>query len=99
MQVQTEGAVGRRSRRDGKGRKGEKERCFMLDAKKAIKHLILDRGVKVNQLAASQKQTAQSFSNWLYRPDSPRINKTESILAELGCHLAIVDDESGEILF
>lgn len=71
----------------------------MLDAKKAIKHLIIDRGVKVNQLADALGLTAQSFSNWLYRPDSPRINKTESILKELGCHLAIVDDESGEILF
>lgn len=71
----------------------------MLDAKKAIKHLIIDRGIKVGKLAETQGQSAQSFSNWLYRPDSPRINKTESILAELGCHLAIVDNESGEILF
>lgn len=71
----------------------------MLDAKKAIKHLILERGIKINVLAKTLGLTPQSFSNWLYRPDSPRINKTEKILAELGCHLAIIDDESGEIIF
>lgn len=71
----------------------------MLDAKKAIKHLIIDRGTKVNRLADALGQTPQSFSNWLYRPDSPTIGKTESVLAQFGCHLAIVDDETGEILF
>lgn len=71
----------------------------MLDVKKAIKHLSIDRGVKVNQLAENLEITPQSLSNWLYRPDSPRVNKSEEVLAELGCHLAIVDNESGEILF
>lgn len=71
----------------------------MLDAKKAIKHLALDRNVKVNQLANGIGIKPQALSNWLYRPDSPTVGKVEEILAMLGCHLAIVDDESGEILF
>lgn len=71
----------------------------MLDAKKAIKHLALDRNIKVNQLAEGVGIKPQALSNWLYRPDSPTIVKVENLLSLLGCHLAIVDDESGEILF
>lgn len=71
----------------------------MLDVKKAIKHLMLDRGVKVGAMADALDMKAQAFSNWLYRPDIPKINTAEEILSVLGCHLAIVDDESGEILF
>lgn len=71
----------------------------MLDAKKAIKHLILDKDVKVNELAETLGMKSQSFSNWLYRPDSPRIATAEKVLKEFGCHLAIVDDETNEILF
>lgn len=78
------------------GAKGDAE---MLDAKKAIKHLIVEHDVKINELAKTLGLSPQSFSNWLYRPDSPRISKTESVLKEFGCHLAIVDDETGEILF
>lgn len=71
----------------------------MLDAKKAIKHLLIEHNVKINELAKTLGLTAHSFSNWLYRPDSPKINTVENILSQFGCHLAIVDDESGEILF
>lgn len=71
----------------------------MLDVKKAIKHLALDRGVKIGQLADTLGLTPQSFSNWLYRPDSPKINKAEAVLEKLGCRLAIVDNETNEVLF
>lgn len=71
----------------------------MLDAKKAIKHLTIDRGIKVNELATRLNMRPQALSNWLYRPDTPKINTVDEILAEFGCHLAIVDDETGEILF
>lgn len=71
----------------------------MLDVKKAIKHLALDKGIKTSQLADLLGMRSQALSNWLYRPDSPRINKAEEILKVLGCHLAIVDDETNEILF
>lgn len=71
----------------------------MLDAKKAIKHLAIDRGIKIGELARQLDLKPQGFSNWLYRPDSPKINTVENILSKLGCHLAIVDDESGKILF
>ena len=71
----------------------------MLDAKKAIKHLMLDRGIKAGAMAEALGMKSQAFSNWLYRPDIPKINTTEEILSVLGCHLAIVDDESGETLF
>lgn len=71
----------------------------MLDAKKAIKHLMLDQGLKAGDMARLLDMKQQAFSNWLCRPDVPRINTAEEILSHLGCHLAIVDDESGEILF
>lgn len=71
----------------------------MLDVKRAVKILTLDKGVKINDLADRIGIRPHALSNWLYRPDSPKINTTEQILAELGCHLAIVDNESGEILF
>lgn len=71
----------------------------MLDVKKAIKHLTIDRGIKINELAHRIGIKPQGLSSWLYRPDSPKINTTEQILKELGCHLAIVDDETNEILF
>ncbi len=71
----------------------------MLDAKRAVKILTIDRKVKINDLAEELEMTPHSFSNWLYRPDSPKINTVERILSHFGCHLAIVDDESGEILF
>lgn len=71
----------------------------MLDVKKAIKHLILDRGIKVSDLADTLGIKPQALSNWLYRSDIPKVSTADEILAELGCHLAIVDDESGEVLF
>ena len=71
----------------------------MLDVKKAIKILLIDRGIKINELAKRIGISPQGLSNWLYRTDSPRIDKTEQMLKQFGCHLAIVDDESGEILF
>lgn len=76
-----------------------KGRYFMLDAKKAIKHLTIDRGIKINELAERIGSKPHALSNWLYRPDVPKINTVEEILKELGCHLAIVDDETGKILF
>ena len=71
----------------------------MLDAKKAIKHLAIDKGVKVNELAKRLNMKPQALSNWLYRPDIPKINTVDEILKELGCHLAIIDDETGNVLF
>lgn len=71
----------------------------MIDVKKAIKHLIIDRGEKVGKLASRLDMKQQALSDWLYRSDIPRMDTAEKILNELGCHLAIVDDESGEILF
>lgn len=71
----------------------------MLDTKQAIKHLMIDRHMKVGSLATQLEMNPRALSNWLAKPDIPRINTIENILAELGCHLAIVDDKSGEILF
>ena len=71
----------------------------MLDAKKAIKHLTIDRGIKVNELAKRLEMNPQALSNWLYRPDIPKVATVDEILSQLGCHLAIVDDETNEILY
>lgn len=71
----------------------------MLEIRKAVRHLMIDRNVKAKDMAERVGITSRGFSNWLYKSDSPRLNTVESILAELGCHLAIVDDETGEILF
>lgn len=71
----------------------------MVDVKKAVKHIALDRGIKVGKLAQRLDMKQQALSDWLYRSDVPRIDTAERILNELGCHLAIVDDETGEILF
>lgn len=71
----------------------------MLDVKKCVKHLMVDRGVRAGALAKQLDMKQQAVSDWLYRPDIPRIDTAEKILQGLGCHLAIVDDESGEILF
>ena len=71
----------------------------MLDVKKSVKLIALDRGIKVGKLAERLGMKQQALSDWLYRSDIPRLDTAEKILNELGCHLAIVDDESGEILF
>lgn len=71
----------------------------MLDAKKAIKHLMLDRNIKPKEMANLLGIKPQAFSNWLYRSDIPKINTADEVLSLLGCHLAIVDDETGEVLF
>lgn len=71
----------------------------MLDVKKGVKLIALNRGMKVGKLAERLGMKQQALSDWLYRSDIPRIDTAEKILNELGCHLAIVDDESGEILF
>lgn len=71
----------------------------MIDVKKAVKHIALDKGIKVGKLAERLDMKQQALSDWLYRSDTPRIDTAERILNELGCHLAIVDDESGKILF
>ena len=78
---------------------GEKEHRDMLDAKKAIKLLSVQHDVKINEIAETVGINPHSFSNWLYRPDSPTIVKVERVLKMFGCHLAIVDDETGEIQF
>lgn len=70
-----------------------------MDIKKAIKHLMIDRGLKAKQMSEELDMNVRAFSNWLYKPDDPRLGTVEGILKVLGCHLAIVDDESGEILF
>lgn len=71
----------------------------MLDVRKAIKHLMIDQDLKSRELAERLDLKPKNFSNWLYKPDDPRLSTIEKILGELGCHLAIVDDKSGEILF
>lgn len=71
----------------------------MLDVKKSVKLIALSRGIKVGKLAERLGMKQQALSDWLYRSDIPRMDTAEKILNELGCHLAIVDDESGEILF
>ena len=71
----------------------------MLDVKKIVKELTVTNKIRINDLAKSLDMTPQSLSNWLYRPDSPKVNTTERILAEFGCRLAIVDDDTNEILF
>lgn len=71
----------------------------MLDVRKAIKHLMIDQDLKARELAERLGMQPRNFSNWLYKPDDPKLGTIEKILGELGCHLAIVDDESGEILF
>lgn len=71
----------------------------MLDTRKAVKHLMIDRGIKAKQLSESIGMNTRAFSNWLYKKDTSRLDTIENILSGLGCHLAIVDDETGEILF
>lgn len=71
----------------------------MLDVKQAIKHLSIDRHIKVGELAKRLGMSQQALSNWLCRSEVPKINKAEEVLSVFGCHLAIVDDETGEILF
>lgn len=71
----------------------------MLDVKKAIKLIALSKGIKTGQLASMLDMKQQALSSWLYRPDIPKISTADEILSKLGCHLAIVDDETGEILF
>lgn len=71
----------------------------MLDVRKAVKHLMLDKELKAKQLSDSIGMNTRAFSNWLYKSDTPRLDTIENILSGLGCHLAIVDDETGEILF
>lgn len=71
----------------------------MLDVRKAIKHLMIERGLKAKQMSERLEMTSRAFSNWLYKTDDPRLSTIEKMLAELGCHLAIVDDETGETLF
>lgn len=71
----------------------------MLDVRKAIKHLMLDRNLKAKQMAELMDMNVRAYSNWLYKTDDPRLGTVEGILKQLGCHLAIVDDETGEILF
>lgn len=71
----------------------------MLDVKKAVKMLAIERGVKTGQLAKALGMKQQTLSSWLYRPDTPKVNTAEEILSQFGCHLAIVDDETGEVLF
>lgn len=71
----------------------------MIDVKKAVKIIALDRGVKVGKLAERLGMKQQALSDWLYRSDIPKVDTAEKILNALGCHLAIVDDESGKILF
>ena len=71
----------------------------MIDVKKAVKIIALDRGVKVGKLAERLGMKQQALSDWLYRSDTPKVDTAEKILNALGCHLAIVDDESGKVLF
>ena len=71
----------------------------MLDVKKSVKLIALSKGIKVGKLAEQLGMKQQALSDWLYRSDVPRLDTAEKILNELGCHLAIVDDETGDILF
>lgn len=71
----------------------------MLDVKKSVKLIALSKGIKVGKLAEQLGMKQQALSDWLYRSDIPRLDTAEKILNELGCHLAIVDDETGDILF
>lgn len=68
----------------------------MLDAKKAIKHIMLEEGIKVNELADRLDMNPQILSNWLYRSDSPKVSKLEEILGALGYHLEIVKDSKSD---
>lgn len=71
----------------------------MLDIRKAIRHLMIEQDLKPKDLAERLGMTPKIFSNWLCKPDVPRLDTVEKMLGELSCHIAIVDDESGEILF
>ena len=71
----------------------------MLDAKMAIKHLMLDRKIKVGEMAKLLDMNPQALSNWFYRPDTPKVSTVNEMLEHLGCHLAIVDNETNKILY
>lgn len=71
----------------------------MLDVKNAIKHLMIDKNKKAGAMAEELGMKTQAFSNWLYRADTPKVSTADEVLSALGCHLAIVDDETNEILF
>lgn len=66
-----------------------------MGASKQIKQVMIEKNIKIAELAAKVGMKPQAFSNKLYR-DTMSYTDVEAIAAALDCDIKFVDRESGK---
>lgn len=69
----------------------------MRDIKKRIKLAMLKKDIKVGALAEMTDIEVAQLSVWLSRPDSISLVKLSELADALGCDIALVDRNTGEV--
>ena len=69
----------------------------MFNGKRAIKTIMASKGLKTGEVASELGMETQSFSNWLYRENALTVKKLSEVAEAIGCHVALIDDETGKI--
>ena len=67
-----------------------------MSASKQIKQIMIDKDVKISELAEKIGMKPQPLSNKLYR-DTMSYADVEKIASALGCDVKLVDRETGKI--
>ena len=66
-----------------------------MGASKQIKQVMIEKNVKINELAEKIGMKAQPLSNKLYR-DTMSYTDVEAIANALGCDVKIIDRDTGK---
>ncbi len=69
----------------------------MFNGKRTLKVIMAEKGIKAGYVADELDMKPQSFSTWLYREDGLTVDKLSEVANVLGCHVAIIDNETGKI--
>lgn len=68
-----------------------------MSIKKMIKKAMLDKGIKSGFIADKLDIDRQFLYNWLYKPDTEAFERLVAIADILGCDVALIDRESGNV--
>lgn len=69
----------------------------MFNGKRTLKAIMAEKGIKAGHVATELDMRPQTFSMWLYREDGMTVDKLSEVAGILGCHVAIIDNETGKV--
>ena len=65
--------------------------------KKTVKVAMIKKSLKVGALAKLLDEDSMALSVWFARPDGQSLDKLSQVANALGCDIALVDRNTGEV--